>query len=127
MTDLTREQEATIARLALAHPSVSVAPMKNGIVKVEGGGKSYLLDPDGQTVPEPVERAYMALPVDLLRRLLGDDVMDAALKDVATAAYPDHALATKLGDDVRARVIELLATSEAVRECGLGPAPTEAH
>jgi hypothetical protein len=116
MHDITREQEAAIARLAIDNPTVGVTPQADGTVITEAGGKRLILDPFGNATPEPVERAYLALPIDLLRRMLGDDVIDAALEDVAGAAYPDHALSARIGDDVRARILELLATSESVRE-----------
>jgi hypothetical protein len=116
MHEITREQESAIARLAIDHPSVAVSPQEAGTVKVEAGGRRYVLDGDGNYVSEPVEHAYMQLPVALLRRMLGDDVMDAALAAVVSRPYPDHALGNAIALDVQARILELLATSDAVRE-----------
>lgn len=121
MTEITREQETAIARLAIDHASVAVTPQEDGTVKVEAGGQTLILDEDGNARPIVIERAYMALPVDLLRRMLGDDVVDAALGEAGARSYSDHSLGRILAPDVQARIVELMATSEAVRERADGP------
>src|SRR4051794_18855415 len=112
MQELSREQEAAIARLAIDHPSVAVSPQEDGTVKVTAGGRGLIIDENGEAQPIVIDKAYMAIPVDLLRRLLGDDVVDAGLAEAGSLNYSDYSLGRILAPDVQARIIELLATSE---------------
>lgn len=118
--ELTREQEAKIASLAIDHSSVSVAPAEDGSVKVTAGGRAWLLNVDGNATAPVPEDARVGIPVDLLRRMLGEDVVDAALEQAQKAAYPEHALGFALQADTEARIAELLATSDQVRQEILG-------
>jgi hypothetical protein len=75
MQEITREQEAAIARLAIDHASVAVAPQEDGTVKVTAGSRTLVLDEDGNAAPEPITHGYVRIPVETLRRLLGDERM----------------------------------------------------
>lgn len=108
MHELTREQEARIASMAIDSPSIRVFPQDDGSVQVDADGQcSRLIDADGNVTSVQPPHAYVALPVKMLRDLLGDGPVDDALAQVRDRQYPDHALASVLGDAVRARIDDL--------------------
>ena len=103
MPDITRDQEAKIAELAVEHASVSVDPQEDGTVIARGDHKAEVrISPDGKvSTPDP-ESAMFRLPVAMLRTMLGDTVMDAALNEVRGKAYSDHALGRLLDAEIHA-------------------------
>ena len=111
MQEITREQEARIAKLALEGGRVYVRPAGQGVVSVEVDGRVLHIDEDGVEKSAPVHEAFITLPIGLIRELVGDDVLGPALESASTKSYPEHGLNLVLGDDIRARITELLATS----------------
>lgn len=107
MRDFTREQMARVEELSVEFGAVKVhVPNARGLALVEGpDGYEEWLDEDGIAVPPtpPVELISVKLPLDILQRLLGED------GDMGAHRRP-------LSDEVTARILELLATSEMVTE-----------
>ena len=103
MEELTRQQEAKIAELAIHHASVSVEPLEDGTVIARGDHKAEIrIDQNGRvSTPDP-ESAMFRLPVAMLRTMLGDTIMDAALNEVRGKAYSDHALGRLLDAEIHA-------------------------
>src|SRR3954471_4884457 len=119
MPDFSRQQMARVEELALEHGGVKVHPPDGEslvLVEVRDGyiTRRVLLDEDGQQIQRPAETVVFHLPVDVVRRMVGDDVMAVALAEAAEAPYPEHRVGSVLQDDVAARIVELLATSEQV-------------
>jgi hypothetical protein len=114
MQEITREQEAAIARLAIDHASVAVAPQEDGTVKVTAGSRTLILDEDGNTAPEPITHGYVRIPVETLRRLLGDERMAEALTEAAESPYPEHALDQIVGREANAAILDALNGSRGV-------------
>lgn len=109
MTEMTREQESAIARLAIDHASVAVAPQEDGTVKVTAGSRVLILDEDGNSAPEPITHGYVRIPVETLRRLLGDERMDEALAEARNSPYAEHTLNTAVGHEANAAILAALA------------------
>lgn len=111
---LTREQASRIESLANDFGKVEVNPvMPDGTVTVTAGGLLHRLDEDGDDIgPDAGTTLYVPLSIDLLVRMLGEDVVRDAFQSDATFAE----LGTVLVADVKARIAELLATSETVAE-----------
>ena len=103
MEDLSKAQEAEIAKMAIDHASVSVDPQEDGTVIARGDHKAEVrIDKAGKvTTPDP-ESAMFRLPVAMLRTMLGDVIMDAALNEVRGKAYSDHALGRLLDAEIHA-------------------------
>jgi hypothetical protein len=114
MTEITREQESAIARLAIDHASVAVAPQEDGTVKVTAGSRTLILDEDGNAAPEQITHGYVRIPVDTLRRLLGDERMAEMLAKAAESPYPEHALNSTFGAEVCEAIGAALDRSEAL-------------
>jgi hypothetical protein len=100
MQEITREQEAAIARLAIDHASVAVAPQEDGTVKVTAASRTLILDEDGNAAPEPITHGYIRIPIETLRRLLGDERMAEMLAKAAESPYPEHALNSTFGAEM---------------------------
>jgi len=107
--ELTKAQEAVIANLAIDHPTISVDPQDDGDVKVTAGGRTVVVTTEGTVVIPDTDRAYMALSIELLRAMLGDEVMDKALDEVRGKQYPDHALALILAGHVQQWCVDSMA------------------
>lgn len=121
MREATREQMARVEALALEHGRIEIHSLdEHGLLAVKVpngyGYRSFKLDEDGEEITPPIDEVALRLPMDLVRRMLGDDVTQNAIDKSIMANYPDHAAGVMLQDDVTARIAELLATSERVRE-----------
>lgn len=116
MRELSREQEQRIAALALIHGRVAdIRSREDGTVELTVEQRQFVLDINGNMDSVAPERAYMPIPIKTLRRMLGDARVNEALESVAERQYPDHALATVLGDEVRAMLDDLLHAREAAK------------
>ena len=109
MQEITREQEAAIAQLAMTHDSVRVERQQQPhVVQVNVGGKSLSIDEDGNVLPEPIETVPVRLPVGLLRDLLGAEAVEAGIAAVQAKTYPDIVLGQNVAADVRVEITRLL-------------------
>lgn len=108
MTELTREQESTIARLAINHGSVKVTPDPDSAnVRVDTPLKVLVLDEDGVDIGGAVlaaTEAHIAIPLDVIRELCGVEVVRDAVEKAelvhgrGSTSLP-YALGQRLGDD----------------------------
>lgn len=101
----TREQHERIANLAIEHGSVDVKPdAERKLVTVMAGHERLLviLDENGGDVTAehaPAPTVYVEFPIDLVRLLLGDSLVDEALALCPAAnATRRFALARYLGE-----------------------------
>lgn len=106
--ELTKEQEAVIAAMAIDHQSISVDPQDDGSVIVRADGRESTIAPNGVSSRSEPESAALRLPVSLLRSMLGDERMDEALAEVRGKTYPDHGLGRLIDADVHAWCIKWL-------------------
>jgi hypothetical protein len=120
MRELTREQESAIARLAIDHPSVAVEPQEDGTVKVTAGGRTQILDENGNATAVPIESVPIRLPISTLRRLLGSEAVALAVAEAQAAgyAYPDHGVGMKLSDKADEAIVEALNAALRARTLG---------
>jgi len=109
MHELTREQEAKIAEMAMSGHSVRVEPQSDGTVIAIVLDRRVVIGPDGNASALDIEAAYVRLPRQLLAALLGDEMVDEAGMKAREAHYPDHRLGMLLQDDIRAAIEALLA------------------
>lgn len=112
--EMTREQHARIESLANEHGGVKVYPPdENLIVKVEFAGRTMMLNEDGDETIPPLDSIALRLPTDLVKRLLGADVVDDEIVSAADASYRDYRVGSSLQSAIEARIAELLDMSTA--------------
>lgn len=112
--EMTREQHARIESLAIAHGGVMVHPPDDDcIVKVVVDGRTIMLNEDGDETIPPLDSIALRLPTDLVKRLLGADVVDDEIVSAADSPYRDYRVGSSLQSAIEARIAELLDMSTA--------------